>query len=211
MVIVKPAKPWKNIVPKPDPDRLITLDSGNVGSKEKTGPGVEYAFDADRRMIDEVAPKNNFAELVEELKGKGKEAAEALFSAFGTELMEKVAETGEKYKDRAWEMIETCAEQTGISFPHVLQAYAELFTLCSRPIDKWAIVESHTSKMRIQQYSCNYLKAQEDACLSTERLPCQVLCLSAFGYASKMRNIPVTVELTRQLPVDKMCEFTFAP
>lgn len=211
MVTARPEKPWKNIAPKPDPDRLLTLDPRNVGSEERMGPGAEYVFDADRRMIDEVAPKNNVAELVKELKDKEKEAARALFSTFGAELMEKVAEACEKYPDRAWEMIETCAKQTGISFPHVLQAYVEFFTLCSRPIDKWAIVESHTSKMRIQQYTCNYLKAQQDAGLSAEGLPCQALCLSAFGYASKMRGIPVVVELTKQLPTDKMCEFTFAP
>jgi hypothetical protein len=211
MITAKPEKPWKNIAPKPDPDRLLTLDPRNIGSVEEKGPGVEYAFDADRSMIDAVTPKNNFAELVEEVRGKGPEAAAALFSAFGTELMEKVAETAEANQDRAWEMIQICAKQTGISFPHVLQAYAELFTLCSRPIDKWAIVESHTSKMRIQQYTCSYLKAQQEAGLTTEGLPCQALCLSAFGYAAKIRDMPVKVELTKQLPADQLCEFTFTP
>lgn len=209
MVTGKPEKPWRNIVPRPDPDRLLQLDPKNIGPVEKTGPGVEYAFDADRGMIDEVAPKNNFAELVGELEGKDKEAARALFSAFGTELMEKVAEVGEKNKDRAWEMIEICARQTGLPFPHVLQLYAELFTLCSRPVDKWAIVESHISKMRMHQYTCSYLKAQQDASLSTEGLPCQALCLSAFDYAAKVRGIPVKVEITKQLPTDQVCEFTF--
>ena len=211
MSTAKPEKPWKNMSPKSDPDRLLTLDRRNIGSVEKAGPGAEYDFDADRGMIDAVAPKNNFKELVEELKGKQGDAARALFSAFGTELMEKVAETAAQYRDRAWEMIEICARQTGISFPHVLQAYAELFTLCSRPVDKWAIIESHPKRMRIQQYTCSYLKAQQDAGLDTRGLPCQALCLSAFGYAAKVRNMGVRVDLTKQLPVDKMCEFTFTP
>jgi hypothetical protein len=211
MAIGQPEKPWKNRTPRPDPDRLLSLTPENIGSVEATGPGEEYAFDADRAMIDEVAPKNNFAELIEELKGKEPEAAAALFSAFGTELMEKVVETAEAHKDRAWEMIEICAKQTGISFPHLLQAPAELFSLCSRPVDKWAMVESHTTKMRVQQYTCSYLKAQQDAGLSTEGLPCRALCLAAFGYAAKMRNMPVTVELTKQLTADQVCEFTFTP
>jgi len=211
MVKGQPEKPWTNIAPKPDPERRLTLDPGNIGSVEQAGPGVEYAFDADREMINQINPKNNFAGLVGELKGKEREASEALLSTFGTELMEKVAEVGEKKKDRAWEMIELCAEQTGLTFPHVLQVYTELFTLCSRPIDKWAIVESHTSRMRIHQYTCNFLKAQEKAGLDIEGLPCQALCLSAFGFASKHRDIPVNVELTKQLPTDKVCEFTFTP
>lgn len=211
MAVEKPERPWKNIAPKPDPDRLLRLDPRNIGSVEKTGPGVEYLFDADREMIEEITPKNNFAELLEELKGKEKEAAKALLSGFGVELMKKVAEVGEKHKDRAWEMIEICAKQTGLPFPHVLQVYVELFTLCSRPIDKWAIAESHPNRMRIQQFTCSYLKAQQDAGLDTDGLPCQALCLSAFEYASKARDIPVDVSLTRYLPKDKMCEFTFVP
>ena len=211
MAVGKPEKPWNNISPKPDPDRLLSLDPRNIGSVEKTGPGAEYFFDADRKLINETAPKNNFAELLEELKGKEKKTAKALFSAFGLEFMQKVAEVGEKHKDRAWEMIEVCAKQTGLSFPHVLQVYVELFTLCSRPIDKWAIAESHPNKMRVQQYTCNYLKVQQDAGLTIDGLPCRALCLSAFEQASKLCNIPVKVSLTKQLPKDKMCEFTFIP
>jgi len=205
----KPEKPWENIVPKPDPERLLTLDPGNIGSAEKTGPGVEYTFDADRAMIDEVAPNNDFEGLVKKLKEK--DAAKALFTVFGSELMEKVAESGEKHKDRAWEIIEICARQTGLPFPHVLQVYIELFILCSRPVDKWAIAESHPNVMRIQQYTCNYLKAQENAGLSIAGLPCRTLCLSAFDTASSICNVPVNVTLTKQLPEDNMCEFTFSP
>ena len=120
MIREKPEKPWENIAPKPDPDRLLKLDPRNLGSAEKTDSGVEYAFDADREMIDEVASKSNISELTQKLKGKEKKAALALFSTFGTELMKRVAEVGEGHKDRAWEMIEICTKQTGISFPHVL-------------------------------------------------------------------------------------------
>lgn len=211
MVQGKPEKPWNNITPKPDTDRLLTLDPRNMGSVEETGEGVEYLFDADRAMIDAVSSKNDIGALVEGLKGKDKDAAEAAFSAFGTDLMKKVAEEGEKDKDRAWEMLEICTQQTGISFPHLLQVYVELFTLCSRPVDKWAIVESHTSKLRIQQYSCSYLKAQQDANLSTDGLPCRSLCLSAFECAAGMRDVSMKVELTKELPSDQACEFTFVP
>lgn len=211
MIVGKPEKPWKNITPKPDPDRLLTLDPRNIGSVEKTGPGVEYLFDADRELINETAPKNNFSKLLEDLKGKDNKAAKALWSAFGRELMQKVAEAAEKRKDRAWEMVEVCAKQTGLPFPHVLQIYVELFTLCSRPIDKWAIAESHPNKMRIQQFTCHYLKTQQDAGLNTDGLPCRALCISAFEQASKLCNVPVDVLLTKQLPKEKMCEFTFIP
>jgi hypothetical protein len=207
----KPEKPWKNIAPKPDPERLLKLDPKNIGSVEKTGPGIEYAFDADREMINEVAPKNNIAELVQELNGKEGDAALTSFSAFGKELMERVAEVGEGHKDRAWEMIDICAKQTGISFPHVIQVYVELFTLCSRPIDKWSIAESHPKKMRIQQFTCSYLKAQQDAGLRTEGLPCRALCLSAFQCASELSNVPANVALTKALTTDGRCEFTFIP
>ena len=211
MAVGKPEKPWKNITPKPDPDRLLSLDPSNIGSVEKTGPGVEYLFDADRELINETASKNNFGQLLKQLKGKENKEVKTLFSTFGLELMQKVAEAGEKRKDRAWEMIELCAKQTGLPFPHVLQVYVELFTLCSRPIDKWAITESHPNKMRIQQYSCNYLKAQQDAGLNIDGLPCRALCLSAFDQASKLCNIPVKVSLTKKLPKDEVCEFTFIP
>lgn len=207
----QPEKPWKNTAPKPDPDRRLTLDPRNIGSVEKTGPGVEYLFDADRAMIDEVAPSNDIKGLVEKLKGADAAAAKALFAGFGQELMETVAATGAKRKDRAWEMIEICARQTGLPFPHVLQVYVELFTLCSRPIDQWAIMESHPKKMRIQQNTCSYFKAQEEAGLTTSGLPCQALCLSAFETASGISEVEAAVELTKQLPVDNICEFTFTP
>ncbi len=209
MVMGKPEKPWKNIAPKPDTDRLLTLDPQNLGMIENVGVGAEYDFDADRALIDGAADKNDFQSLIKELTGKDDKATKKLFSNFGKELMDKVAEVGEKNKDRAWEMVEICAKQTGLSFPHLLQVYVELFTLCSRPVDKWSIVESHTRKMRIQQYTCSYLKAQEDAGLSTEKLPCQALCISAFEHAAKTKKIPAKVELTKQIPKDQACEFTF--
>ncbi len=211
MVMGKPEKPWKNIAPKPDTDRLLTVDPKNIGSMEEKGAGVERTFDADRAMIDAVASKSDFASLVSQMNGKDAEAARSLLSTFGKELMEKVSETVERKKDRALEMIEICSKQTGISFPHLLQAYVELFTLCSRPVDKWAIVESNTSKMCVQQYSCNYLKMQQEAGLSTEGLPCQALCVSAFEHAAQMHNVQAKVEITKQLPTDQACEFTFTP
>ena len=211
MAVGKPEKVWKNVTPKPDPERLLSVDSGNIGSEEKMGPGIEYAFDADRELIEKVASRNNFTELLEELKGKDKEAAKVLLSTFGSELMKKVAEAGAENKDRAWEMIEICAKQTGLLFPHVLQVYVELFTLCSRPIDKWSMAESHPNKMRIRQFSCSYLKGQQDAGLETDGLPCRALCISAFEEAAKSRNIPVNVSLTKELLKDEMCEFTFLP
>lgn len=207
----QPEKPWKNIAPKPDPDRRLTLDPQNMGSVEEMGPGIEYDFDADRDMIGEVAPSNDFKGLIEKLKGADADAAKSLFAEFGKELMEAVAASGAKRKDRAWEMIEICARQTGLPFPHVPQVYVELFTLCSRPIDQWAIMESHPKKLRVQQNTCSYFKAQEEAGLTTSGLPCQALCLSAFETASGISNVEASVELTKQLPVDNMCEFTFTP
>lgn len=206
-----PEKPWNNMTPHPDPDRLLSLTPGNIGSIEDKGPGEEYMFDADRDMIDEVASSNDFKALVESLKGKDADAAKAAFADFGAGLMEAVAAAGAKRKDRAWEMVEICAKQTGLAFPHVMQVYMELFTLCSRPIDKWTIMESHPGKMRTQQQSCSYLKAQEDAGLTTDGTPCRALCLSAFNTASKIGNVEADVELTKQMPVDGMCEFTFTP
>ena len=211
MLTGKPEKAWKNIAPKPDPDRLLTLDPRNVGAVETTGPGVEYAFDADRALIAAVAPKNDFTGLLRTLEGTTPEDAKELFAAFGAGLMDRVAVTAERKPDRGWEMIQTCAKQTGISFPHVLQAYAELFILCSRPVDKWAVVESHTGVMRIQQYTCAYLAAQREAGCSAEGLPCRELCLSAFRRAADRRGMPVRVELTQALSEANACEFTFTP
>ena len=211
MVKGQPEKPWVNKTPKPDPDRRLTIDSKNIGSVDKTGPGIEYAFDADRDLIDAITPKNNFSGLIENLKGKKREEAESLFSGFGAALMEAVEEAGQQKKDRAWEVVEICTRQTGISFPHVLQVRAELFTLCSRPIDKWAVVESHPGKMRVHHYSCSYLKAQQDAGLDIDGLPCKALCLSAFETASRHCSVPADVSLTKQIPSDKVCEFTFTP
>jgi hypothetical protein len=211
MVKANPEKPWKNLGPHPDPDRLLSIESGNIGSVEAAGPGVEYAFDADRALLDATAGSNDFAALVGELKGKDGDAAKKLFADYGVNLMKSVGQAGSEDKDRAWEMIETCARQTGLNFPHVLQLFAELFILCSRPVDKWAIVESHTTKMRIHQYSCSYLKAQQDAGLNTDGLPCRELCLSAFRAAANKHDVAANIELTKELPADQVCEFTSTP
>ena len=211
MVKAQPEKPWTNQTPKPDLDRRLTVDPRNIGSIEKKGPGVEYDFDADRGLIDSITPKNDFSALIQSLKGKNRQKSETLFSGFGAALMEAVEEAGQGKKDRAWEMVEVCARQTGVFFPHVLQVRAELFILCSRPIDKWGVVESHPDKIRIHQYSCGYLNAQRDAGLDIDELPCRMLCLSAFETASRICRVSADVRLTRQIPTDKVCEFTFIP
>lgn len=211
MSVGKPPVPFKVRPPKADPDRLLTLDRRNIGSVEESGPGIEFAFDADRAILTEATPANNFKGLMGELKGKDLGTVEKLLENFGISLMRKVAEVGEKYKDRTWEMIEICSQQTGISFPHRIQALVELFALVSRPVDKWAPVESHPQKMRFQQYSCGYYKELQAAGVLGDDLICRKLCLGAFGCASELRNTPVKIELSKNMIKDQMCEFTFYP
>lgn len=211
MSVGKPPVPFKVRPPKADPDRLLTLDPKNIGSVAEMGAGVEYAFDADRAILTEATPANNFKGLLEQIKGKDTATVEKLLENYGTNLMRTVAEVGEKHKDRTWEMIEICSQQTGISFPHRLQALIELFTLVSRPIDKWAPVESHTGKMRFQQYSCTYYKELKEAGVLGNDLICRKLCTAAFNCASELRKTPIKIELSKEMDKDQMCEFTFYP
>ncbi|MBI4596058.1 MAG: hypothetical protein HY730_06735 [Candidatus Tectomicrobia bacterium] len=207
----KPPIPFKVRPPKADPDRRLSLDPKNIGSAANAGPGIEFTFDADKAILAEATPANNFKALLEEMKGKDAASADKLFEKFGSTLMKKVAEVGEKYKDRSWEMVDICSQQTGISFPHKLQVLIELFALVSRPIDKWAPVESHPQKMRFQQYSCSYYKELDSAGKIGDNLPCRNLCLGAFNCAAKLRNIGVQIGLTKEMNKDHMCEFTFNP
>src|SRR3989304_3168665 len=109
---------------KPIPDRLHTLED----------PGQPLAFDADRGLITEVSERCDVKSLVAGLKGKGPEESEADMRAFGQRLMAATIELADgKYIDRAGEVIEKGAQQTGIFFPHSLHRYVELSIIGSPP------------------------------------------------------------------------------
>src|SRR4030042_5679065 len=112
---------------KPIPDRLQILED----------PGRPLAFDADRGLVEELSQRCDIKSLVAGLKGQDRKATAADLRAFGESLMEATIELADgKYLDRAGEVIEKVAQQTGISFPHRLERYVELSIIGCRALDR---------------------------------------------------------------------------
>jgi len=185
---------------KPKLDRLQTL-------KE---PGRSLAFDADPGLIAELSQQCDIKSLVGGLKAKNRQQREAALRAFGEDLMEATIELADgKYPDRAGEVLERVARQTGISFPHRFQRYVELSIIGSRPLDRWNIRKSTTRELVVQVFSCTLQREAQEAGLDGQTLPCQELCLASFGRAAEKTGDTLETHVVKRLPGDDACEFSF--
>jgi hypothetical protein len=187
---------WKYA--RPITEKLMTLEE----------PGKPLAFDADRRLIDEVTAQYDLKALVEGLKGKSKEEARATLGEFGRRLMELTIELVDgKYIDRTGEVVEKVAQRTGVSFPHRFERYAELAILASRPTDRWNIAKATTKNLVLQVSGCALSAATAEAGLSP---PCEAMCFGSFEAAAARTGDRLNMDRVKALPGDGMCEFVFS-
>jgi hypothetical protein len=184
----------------PIPERLLTLED----------PGRPLAFDADRGLIEELSQQCDVKSFVGGLKGKSRDDAEADLRAFGERLMEATIELADgKYLDRAGEMIEKVAEQTGISFPHRLERYVELSIIGSRPLDRWNVTKATTKELTLEVFSCAVLREMQEAGLVPDGGLCHALCLASFQAAARKTGDKVNMSVAKSLPQDGLCQFSF--
>ncbi len=187
---------WKYA--NPIKEKLITLEE----------PGKALPFDADRGLVEEVMSRCDIKALVESLKGKGEKVAREALESFGRELMKLTIELADgKYIDRTGEMVERVARQTDISFPHRLERYVELAILSSRPTDRWNIARATTRELVLQVSSCALNQALAEAGLA---LPCKAMCLASFEVAATKTGDKLSMEMSKTLTKDGMCEFSFS-
>ncbi len=185
---------------KPIPERLLTLEE----------PGEPLLFDADRGLVAEVSAACDVKAFVQGLKGKGEKEAEEAFAGFGRQVMETTIGLADgKYMDRTGEMIEKVAEQTGLSFPHRFQRYAELSIIGCRPLDRWNIAKATTKELRMQVSSCAVQRELKEAGIEYQGMPCKALCLASFQVAAAKTGDNLRTEQAKALPQDGLCEFAF--
>jgi len=185
---------WKYA--KPIKEKLMILEE----------PGKALPFDTDRRLVDEVMAQCAIEALVESLKGKDEKEAREALEAFGKGLMKLTIELADgKYIDRAGEMLEKVAKQTGISFPHRFERYVELSILASRPTDRWNIAKATTKELVLQVSGCTLRKLMDEAGLKD--LPCKAMCLASFEVAAAKTGDKLNMEVIKTLTRDGMCEF----
>jgi hypothetical protein len=185
---------------KPISERLLTLED----------PGRPLTFDADRGLIEELSQQCDVKSFVAGLKGKSRDDAEADLRAFGERLMEATIELADgKYLDRAGEMIEKVAEQTGISFPHRFERYVELSIIGSRPLDRWNITKATTKELTLEVFSCAVLREMQEAGLEPDGGLCHAFCLASFQAATRKTGDKVEMSVAKSLPQDGVCQFSF--
>jgi hypothetical protein len=173
-------------------------------------PGRPLAFDADRGLIEEVSQRCDLKSFVSGLKGKSQKEREAALGAFGEDLMEATIELADgKYLDRAGEVIEKVAQQTGISFPHRLERYVELSIIGSRPLDRWNITKATTKELTLEVFSCSVLREIQEAGLEPDAGLCHTLCLASFQAAARKTGDKLDMSVTKSLPQDGVCQFSF--
>lgn len=181
---------------KPIKEKMMTLEE----------PGKPIPFDADRGLVEEVTARFDIKAMAESLKGKGEKAIQEALENFGKGVMKLTIELADgKYMDRTGEMLEKVAKQTGISFPHRLERYAELAILASRPTDRWNIAKATTKELVLQVSACSVQKALEEA--GIRDLPCKGLCFASFETAAEKTGDGIKTEMAKMLPRDGMCEF----
>jgi len=181
---------------KPIKEKLMTLEE----------PGKPLPFDADKGLIGDITARFNIGEIARNLQGKDEKEAYRALEELGREVMELTIELADgKYLDRTGEMVERVAQLTGISFPHRLQRYVELFILGLRPTDRWNITKSTTKELVLQVTTCSVQKALEE--VGIKGLPCRGFCFAGFDAAAKKSGDNIKTEMPMTLPADGKCEF----
>ena len=181
---------------KPIKEKLMALEE----------PGKVLLFDLDKGLVEDITSKFDIGAVAKSLQGKHEKEAYKALEKLGNEVMKLTIELADtKYMDRASEMIEKVAKQTGISFPHRLEKYVELSILGLRPTDRWNITKATTKELVLQVSSCSVHKALEGA--GTKGLPCKGFCFASFDTAAEKTEDKIKTEMPKTLPQDGMCEF----
>ncbi|MBI2917656.1 MAG: hypothetical protein HYY01_06635 [Chloroflexi bacterium] len=193
-------RPASRRSPLPPPAAPFTLEE----------PGKPLLFDADRGLPDEVTARYSVKTLVASLT-PDLPAARKACADFGRGAMGLTIELADsKYQDRAGEMIEKVYLKTGISFPHRLQRYAELFLIAVRPLDRWNVTCATPDKLTIEVSGCAVFQAMKVKGLSYKELPCLELCLGGFRVAADKTGDKVRLDVPKTLPRDGRCQFVLA-
>ena len=169
-------------------------------------PGKALLFDADKGLVQDITSSFDLGTIARSLQGKDEKEAYRALEELGEKLMKLTIELADtKYLDRAGEMIEKVAKQTGISFPHRLGRYVELSIFGLRPTDRWNISKATTKELVLQVSACAVHKALQEA--DIKGLPCKGFCFASFKAAAEKTGRPHKTEMPKALPQDGMCEF----
>lgn len=170
-------------------------------------PGRPYPFDADKGLVDEVTARYSVKALVASLT-TDEQATQRACAEFGRGAMTLAIELADsKYQDRTGEMIELVYKKTGVSFPHRVQRYAELFLIAVRPLDRWNVTCATPDKLVIEVSGCAVFQALKEKGLSFKELPCLELCLGGFRVAADKTGDALRMESPKILPRDGRCQF----
>ncbi|MBM3119772.1 MAG: hypothetical protein FJ006_09575 [Chloroflexi bacterium] len=181
---------------KPVKEKLMALEE----------PGKVLLFDLDKGLVEDVISKFDVGAVAKSLQGKDEKEAYKALEKLGKDVMKLTIELADtKYMDRAGEMIEKVAKQTGISFPHRLERYVELSILGLRPTDRWNITKATTKKLALQVSACSVHKALEAA--GVKGLPCKGFCFASFDTAAEKTGDKIKTEMPKTIPQNGMCEF----
>ncbi len=200
-------------------------------------PGNTLLFDADRGLPEEATARYSVKALVQSLS-PDLAAAQKLCREFGQGAMKLTIELADgKYQDRTGEMIERVYLKTGVSFPHRMQRYAELFLIAVRPLDRWNVTCATPEKLVIEVSGCAVFQALKERGLFVaahpepvegraargltsspragaqpslvEGLPCLELCQGGFRVAAEKTGDKLRMDVPKTLPKDGRCQFVF--
>jgi len=180
----------------------------------------ELSFDVDQRILDMISQDfdvnklvENFAKSIENKKREEIEGiAKKAFGEYGRKLMTRVIELGEKYSDRAYEVIKEVAEKTGVgSFPHVSQSFLEIFNMGTQH-DVLKVVVSTRSQLTHRVGPCVFLNAIREKCGEdiAKLLTCKHIDLSALETLYNNLKLSVDVRMEASIPSEGYCQFTAA-
>lgn len=176
-------------------------------------------FDLNEGMIKTIGEEFNVKRIVDEFaeasKGKtGEEfdrTASEVFGRYGTQLMKRVMELGEKHTDTTYETLKKAIEKTGtLYFPLVPQRFVEIAYLSTQPIYTLPIVQNNGEKLIYKLAMCDTYRSLKEKCgnETADRLPCKNACLGALETLFKDLNIDVTIGMDATMPADDFCQFS---
>jgi hypothetical protein len=181
--------------------------------------GIAYSFELNPEMLELINKEFDMKAMAERFAAavKGKSAEETakiaaeMFTAYGTEWMQRTLQLGEEYPDRTYEVLKQAIDKTGGYYRFALlpQRFIEIAYLATEEFPSLAVVENNQKALVYKVPDCVMYRSLKEACgeAVANAVPCKHACLTALKVAHQEFELDARMGMDAEIAKEGYCEF----